>query len=106
MAGIRVVALTDASPEVDKVVYNQDGKIFAFYVSPKGTIEANAIITPTGNIGLTDLTARIKLMQGIRIVPNPAWDDVKTDTDDDGINDTGDYNWVENGLLYTVYTTA
>ncbi len=106
MAGIRVIADTDASPEVDKVVYNQEGKIFAFYVSPKGTIEADAIITPTGNIDTTDLIARIEAMQGIRIEQNPDWDDVKTDTDDDGINDTGDYNWVDNGFLYTAYLTA
>jgi len=104
---IKVRALADGALDKDMVVV-KDGSgryvRFAFNVSPKGTADSDVVLTKVDQNLLTAVSTAIVGKQGTVIKNNPDWDDVKTDTDDDGVNDTGLYNWVQEGHLYEIVT--
>ena len=101
MPVIKVRATTDAYLTADKVALpatsEYRGKHFGFYVSPKGTADADVVETETGDIDTAMLKEEIEAMRRVTIENNPPYDDVKTDTDGDGISDSEPReNWVEN----------
>ena len=104
MAQIKVVSNFDGViTEWGRVVWGDKGQPFCFEYSPKGTLIADQIITEIGDIDSTELLALINAKEGVVRQNNPAWGDVKTDADDDGVSDEDGtrYGWSQEGLLYT-----
>ena len=100
MPVIKVRATTDEYLSNDIVPLptyaGYNGEHFGFKVSPKGTADADVVETQTGNIDRDMLKAEIEAMRRVTIQNNPKWDDVKTDTNDDGVSDSEPRaNWAE-----------
>ena len=120
---IKVRALTKAALDRDFVILKQNDtyKQYFFEVSPFGTDIGNVIETIIPAAREADFKAAIEAKEGITIQQNPKWDDVKTDTDGDGVADKGQdvdndgatdtdqdgnniiaNNWVKNSNLYEI----
>ena len=107
MPTIKVRANTDEYLENDFVPLptyaGYNGEHFGFQVSKKGTPESECIETQTGNIDRDMLKKEIEDMVRVTIQNNPKWEDVKTDTDGDGVSDSEPRaNWAEYRGLYEV----
>ena len=128
---IKVLAKTDTVLGHDFVVLkNRSGRMerFAITVNPKGTaaadqvttkIDGRFLIAPTSPANAkSEFKLALEAKVGVTIKQNPDWDDVKTDTDADGVVDRaldldGDgvadpadagkfaYNWATYGALYS-----
>ena len=108
---IKVRALVEGTLEVDMVILENRGRMerFAFYISPKGTVDAAVVETEIASSKKDAFVAAIAAREGTTIQNNPAWEDVKTDdgtegdaTADDGKNEGTRYNWATAGLLYEI----
>ena len=103
---VKVRALTDQKTgmEYDMVAIENRGRIerFPFKFSPLGTLDADVFKTVIEAGKQADFEAAVLAKVGVTIAQNPEHDDVKTDTDDDGVNDTGLYNWATYQNLYEI----
>lgn len=101
---VRVRSITDTTLEYDMVAIENRGRIerYPFKFSPKDTVDESVVETEVDEARVEDFIAAVTTKVGVVIPQNPLWDDVKTDTDDDGVNDTGEYNWATYGLLYEI----
>lgn len=104
MAQVRVRSLTDTILEYDMVVLDSNGTNvrYPFKFSPKGTADADVVITEISDNLSSEFSAKVVAKTGTVRPNNPKWDDVKTDTDGDGANDTGGYGWEQSGALYEI----
>ena len=103
VVSIQVRGMTEGTLDNDIVVVKDSGGRevrFAFNISPKGTADADVVTTEVDQKMLADVAAAIVSKKGTVIRNNPAWEDVKTDDDGDGISDTDRYNWAQQGQLY------
>ena len=102
---IKVRARTKSSLDQDFVVIPNRANMmerFVFLVSPLGTVDAAVVETEIDDLHKDAFTKAIAAKEGVTVQNNPAWEDVKTDTDGDGANDTGKYGWAKDGLLYEI----
>ena len=104
---VKVRALTKASLENDLVVIpNRENRMerFGFQVSPLGTADGVVIETSVDSVREADFKAAVIAKTGAVYQNNPAWADVKTDADDDGISDEDGtrYGWAKNAKLYEI----
>jgi len=88
------------------VILNRESRMerFGFAISPFGTDDAAVVETLVDDSKLADFSAAVIAKEGVTIVNNPAWEDVKTDTNDDGVSDSDGtrYGWGTNGPLYEI----
>ena len=102
---VKVRSLTDTQLEFDFVVLTIGGieKRHAFQFSPKGTADADVFVTKIADNLQAEFEAQVAGKIGLVIKQNPNWEDVKTDTDGDGVsNDESRYNWSSYGNLYEI----
>ena len=102
---IKVRGLTPGTLERDIVVIEDSGNNlvrFGFNISPHGTPDSDVVITEVDQSILSKVTAAIVAKKGTVIRNNPNWEDVKTDSDGDGVSDTDRYNWAQEGQLYEI----
>ncbi len=102
MAKVLKVVAKQKGDILDKgrVVWGDRGQPFVFNVAAFGETPAE---TPVGKIDGDELVKLINKVEAVVIQNNPAWDDVKTDTDGDGVSDSDGtrYGWATDGQRYT-----
>ena len=106
MAKVKVRALQDTCLEYDiAVIANTGGDLmrFPFKFSPKGIADASVVENEVDDKLQAAFEAEVAAMEGYTIKQNPDWDDVKTDTDGDGVSNKEPVsNWRETGKLYEI----
>lgn len=106
MAKVKIRALQDSCLEHDIAVIANTGGVltrFPFRFSPKGTADASVVETEIADALQTAFEEEVAAMEGYVIKQNPNWDDVKTDTDGDGVSDKEPLaNWATTGKLYEI----
>ncbi len=102
MAQIKVVSNFEGNIlEWDNVVWGDNGQLFCFPVDTYGTDIADQALVEVGNMDAAALKVLIDARIGVVRQNNPDWDDVKTDTDGDGLANSDNYGWSQEGQLYT-----
>lgn len=104
---LKVRALQHIGPEIKNGEFVWDGCRYNFFISDKDTVDADVKVTSFRTTdGLTSAIATklITEQQGTGIQNNPAYADVKTDTDDDGTSNSDGtrYGWATIGILYEI----
>ena len=102
--GIKVRSNFEGTLAVDTVVISIGGTPtrMRFTVNPVGTPSADCVATLVPGYAAAEFTKNVEALNRLTIKNNPKYDDVKSDTDGDGVNDTGLDNWAKQGLTYVI----